>query len=182
MVGFVRAVLRATALALAVLAVVLTQTALAEGPTNNQIRQAAAEAQGSGDTWATINVCQSWGIYKGGQLGIRGQMPALGLDAQLRMTIHLAYWSQLHERYEPIPGPSGTSNITLGTFSSGVQQAGMLYNFAGSGGRLAASVDFLWVRDGRVIAQTTRFVSAGHPDADYGQPANLSAAQCTLGS
>jgi hypothetical protein len=177
----VRAVLKVTALAIAVLAVALPQTALGKGPTDDQIRQAADQAQRSGDVWATINVCTSRGTDNGGQLGVRGQMPSLGVDAQLRMTVHLSYWSQLHERYLPIPGPSGSSYLSLGTSSTGLQQAGMLYDFGGSAGMLAASIDFTWIRDGQVIADTARFVTGGHPDADYGSPAHYSASQCRLG-
>jgi hypothetical protein len=177
-VGLVRAALLATA---AAFVVVLPSPALAKGPSAKQIQRAAARAERSSSLWATINICSSHGTGKGGELGVRGQMPSLGFPATLRMTVQLGYWSQKHERFMPIPGSSGTSNLSVGSSSTGLEQDGVVFGFDDSAGLLDASVYFSWTRNGKVIAETDRITTAGHRDADYGQPAHFSASSCRLG-
>jgi hypothetical protein len=178
MVRGMRAALLATA---AALSVVLPTAALAKGPSASQIHRAAARAERSSSLWSTVNICSSRGAGKGGQLGVRGQMPSLGFAATLRMTVQLGYWNQKHERFMAIPSSSAASNLSLGSSSTGLQQDGVVFGFDDSGGLLNASVDFTWTRNGRVIAETQRFTTAGHRDADYGRPAHYSAAACRLG-
>lgn len=175
----VRAALLATAATIVV--IVLPAPAVARDPSAKQVSSAVSRAERSSSLWATINICASDGTGRGGQLGVRGQMPALGFASTLRMTVALRYWSRKHERFEPIGGAEATSNLLLGAASSGRQQDGMLYRFRGSTGLLDASIDFTWTRRGRVIAQADRVATAGHPDADYGRPAHYSAAHCLLG-
>jgi hypothetical protein len=165
---------------IAALCVALPAPALAGGPSAKQIHQAASRAERSGALWATINICSSHGAGKGGELGVRGQMPSLGFASTLRMTVHLGYWSQKHERFMPIPGPSAVANLSLGSSATGLQQDGVVFGFNDSAGLLNASVDFTWTRGGRVIAESSRITTAGHRDADYSRPAHYSAGNCRL--
>jgi hypothetical protein len=176
----VRAAFTATAAAIAALCVALPAPALAGGPSAKQIRKAASRAERSGSLWATINICTSHGAGKGGELGVRGQMPALGFASTLRMTVQLGYWSPKHERFMPIPGPSAVANLSLGSSATGLQQDGVVFGFNDSAGLLNASVDFTWTRGGRVIAESSRITTAGHRDADYSRPAHYSAGNCRL--
>jgi hypothetical protein len=176
----VRAAFTVTAATLAALCVALPAPALAGGPSVKQIHQAAARAERSGSLWATINICSSHGLGKGGELGVRGQMPSLGFSSTLRMTVQLGYWSQKHERFMAIPGPSAVANLAVGSSSTGLQQDGVVFGFNDSAGLLNASVDFTWTRGGRVIAEASRITTAGHRDADYSRPAHYSAADCRL--
>jgi hypothetical protein len=162
------------------LCVALPAPALAGGPSAKQIHQAASRAEQSGSLWATINICSSHGAGKGGELGVRGQMPSLGFASTLRMTVQLGYWSQKHERFMPIPGPSAVANLSLGSSATGLQQDGVVFGFNDSAGLLNASVDFTWTRGGRVIAESSRITTAGHRDADYSRPAHYSAGNCRL--
>jgi hypothetical protein len=176
----VRAAFTATAATIAALSVALPAPAVAGGPSAKQIRNAASRAERSGSLWATINICSSRGAGKGGELGVRGQMPSLGFASALRMTVQLGYWSQKHERFMPIPGPSAVANLSLGSSSTGLQQDGVVFGFNDSAGLLNASVDFTWTRSGRVIAESSRITTAGHRDADYSRPAHYSAGNCRL--
>jgi hypothetical protein len=180
-VDIVRAALIATAATIAALCLALPARAPAKGPSADQIHRAVSRAEGSSSLWATVNVCSSKGNGRGGELGVRGQMPALGFDATLRMTVKLRFWSQKHERFLPIDGTHATSNLSLGSRSSGLQQDGVIYGFDNRAGLLNASIDFTWTRGGRVIGETSRSTTAGHPDADYAQPAHYSASRCRLG-
>jgi hypothetical protein len=176
----VRAAFTATAATIAALCVALPAPALAGGPSAKQIHQAASRAERSGSLWATINICSSRGAGKGGELGVRGQMPSLGFSSTLRMTVQLGYWSQKHERFMAIPGPSAVANLSLGSSATGLQQDGVVFGFSDSAGLLNASVDFTWTRGGRVIAESSRITTAGHRDADYSRPAHYSAGDCRL--
>jgi hypothetical protein len=176
----VRSALLATAAVIAALSVTATAPALARGPSARQIHGAVPRAEQSSALWATINICSSRGTGTGGEVGIRGQMPSLGFSSTLRMTVQLGYWSQKHERFMAIPGPSAVANLSLGSSSLGLQQDGVVFGFNDSAGLLTAWVDFTWTRDGRVIAEASRITTAGHHDADYGQPAHYSAGDCRL--
>ena len=175
-----RAAFLATAATIATLGVSLPAPALAHGPSASQIHRAASRAERSGSLWATVNICSSRGTGKGGELGVRGQMPSLGFASTLRMTVQLGYWSQKHERFMAIPGPSAAANLSLGSSSTGLQQDGVVFGFNDSAGLLNASVDFTWTRGGRVIAESSRITTAGHHDADYSRPAHYSAGDCRL--
>jgi hypothetical protein len=179
-VGIVRAAFLTTAATIATLCLTATAPALAQGPSAKQIHQAASRAERSGSLWATVNICSSHGTGKGGELGVRGQMPSLGFSSTLRMTVQLGYWSQKHERFMPIPGPSAVANLALGSSSTGLQQDGVVFGFNDSAGLLNAAVDFTWTRAGRVIAEASRITTAGHRDADYSRPAHYSAGNCRL--
>lgn len=170
----------ATAATIAAFWVALPAPALAGGPSAKQIQQAATRAERSGSLWATINICSSNGAGKGGELGVRGQMPSLGFSSTLRMTVQLGYWSQKHERFMAIPGTSAVANLSLGSSSRGLQQDGVVFGFKNSAGLLHASVDFTWTRGGRVIADAGRITTAGHRDADYSRPPHYSAGTCRL--
>lgn len=175
-----RAAFTATAATIAALCVALPTAALAGGPSAKQIRQAASRAERSSSLWATINICSSHGSGKGGELGVRGQMPSLGFSSTLRMTVQLGYWSQKHERFMAIPGPSAVANLAVGASSTGLQQDGVVFGFDDSAGLINASIDFTWSRGGRVIAEASRITTAGHHDADYSRPAHYSASNCRL--
>jgi hypothetical protein len=171
----------AVAVAVVVLVAALPAPALAGGPSAKQIRAAVAHAERSSSLWATINICSSRGKGRGGELGVRGQMPALGFSSTMRMTIQLGSWSEKHKRFVPIDGPTATKSLSLASSSSGMEQGGMAFGFTGSAGLLNATIDFSWSRGGRLLAQTSSPTTAGHRDADYSRPAHFSASQCRLG-
>ena len=55
-----------------------------------------------------------------------------------------------------------------------------MFPFNAHTGLLNATITFSWTRDGKVVGQTRRRTTAGHPNADYGSPPRYSAAQCTI--
>ena len=114
-------------LCLGVAAVVPTVASAAGNPTQSQIPAAVRRAEGSRDLWATVNICNSrrYPDY----LGVRGQMPSLGFPAWLSMRVQLLYYDHIKKSYVPVPS-RGTKLIRLGRSSSGLQQAGALFQFA----------------------------------------------------
>jgi hypothetical protein len=141
-----------------------------------QIRGAVDGAQASNSLWATVNACNAPGGSD--SIGIRGQMPALGLPAALSMTVQIDYWSAKDKSFLPAPGASRT--ISLGESSTGLHQAGVSFPFAHGSGVFSGTVTFRWVRGATLVAAATREVTSGHPDADFGSPAGFSAARCSI--
>ncbi|HEX8976973.1 MAG TPA: hypothetical protein VF781_10710 [Solirubrobacteraceae bacterium] len=148
-------------------------------PSPARLRAAVRRAESSSSLWATINICD---VRDQGSrdLGIRGQMPALGFPAWLSMNIKLYYFSTSKNQFLPVP-TLGTKLVRLGRFSSGLQQGGALFQFAPQPQpTFKATVTFIWRRSGRLLGETTRTTTAGHPNADYARPPHYSAATCKI--
>jgi hypothetical protein len=175
----VRVALATTVLAVWVVAVCFSAPALASsGPSGAQVRRAVSRAESSRSLWATINICNSR-TYPDA-LGVRGQMPTLGFAAVLSMRIQIDYYSSPKKRFVPIPGSTARRQVSLGRWSSNLQQAGEVFPFKAHAGLLNATIQFTWMRAGKVIGQITRQTTAGHKDADYASPPHYSAAQCQI--
>jgi hypothetical protein len=174
----VRVALATTVLALGVAAVVPVVPARASGrnPTRAQISRAVKRAKGSGSLWATVNICDT--RRHPNTLGIRAQMPALGFPSWLSFQIQLNYYSASKRRFVPIS--KGSMLIRLGRWSHGLQQAGASFAFKPHTGLLNATVNFIWRRSGRLLGQTRRTTTGGHPRADFGNPPHFSAKQCRI--
>ena len=145
----------------------------ATGPSPSQIRAALRTATHSRQLWATINSCDPHG---NGEIGIRGQMPALTFPAHLLMVVTVATFSPSAHRYEPL---KGSWKLGGRVFDRGaVVQEGITLKWSGAV-RAIAHIRFEWFRDGRLLGTTTRVTRAGHRD-DKGSPAGFSAAACSI--
>jgi hypothetical protein len=171
-----RAALATTVLAAAVLVTLAAAAAAAVGP--RRIAAAVSKAERSPSLWATVNICSS--RRDPDSLGIRGQMPTLGFPASLSMVIQVDYWSTATKRFVPIHSAAATTTLSLGEQSTGLQQDGAIFPFKAHTGLLNATITFTWRRAGKLLGETERRTTAGHPDADYGSPPHFSAAQCTI--
>ena len=113
-------------------------------------------------------------------MGVRGQMPALGFDATLSMTVQLRQYDTADKRYVFVRGATARHMSTLGGVRTGVNQAGAEFPYATDTGELDAIVTFTWTRDGRRLARVTRATTGGHPTAAFSTPRGYSAARCRL--
>ncbi|HWE08075.1 MAG TPA: hypothetical protein VG325_01895 [Solirubrobacteraceae bacterium] len=173
-----RAALATTVLATA-LAVGIALPASAKPPTKRQIAQAVSAAERSRLLWATINICNS--PTHRDKIGVRGQMPSLGIAATMEMTFTLNAWSTATSRFEPINSPNAVDRIPVGTHAHTLEQDGTIFPFQkGTTGLWNATVVFTWKRNGKVVGQTHRRTTAGHRDAYFGSPPHYSAAQCRI--
>jgi hypothetical protein len=154
-----------------------------KAPTRAQVHRAVARARRSKQLWATINVCQVKGRHgaKGGDVGVRGQMPTLGFSSSLSMTIQLNQWSTKTKAFSPLSFKTARTTVSPGTFATNLHQDGAVFPFGGPAGLLDATVTFHWSRGGEVIGSATRLTAAGHHDAAGSRPRHYSAAQCRLG-
>jgi hypothetical protein len=175
-----RVTLATTVLALAVIAspsLTLAKSA-SHAPSAARIRSAVRGAERSSSLWATINICDS--RRHPNELGVRGQMPALGFSASLSMVVQVDSYSATTKRFVPIPSPQATAKLPIGTVSSLVEQDGQVFPFKPHSGLLNATITFTWTRAGKVLGQTKRRTTAGHKSADFGSPPHFSAAQCKI--
>jgi hypothetical protein len=171
-----RAALVTTVLVAAVLVAAGSASAGTVGP--GQIARAVRRAEQSRSLWATVNICDSR-KYRN-DLGVRGQMPALGFSSTLYMVVQVNYWSQTQQRFLPIQSNLATTRLSLGSSANGLQQDGAVFPFSAHTGLLDATFTFIWSRGGKVIGQTVRRTTAGHNDADHGSPPHYSAARCRI--
>jgi hypothetical protein len=145
-------------------------------PTSAQVRLAVQRAERSGALWATVNICNT--RRDPDRIGIRGQMPSLGFPASLSMDIQVDYLSQANHRFKLVPGASRAIGFRATT---GLHQEGANWRFTPNTGTLSATITFTWSSlAGKVLARATHAATAGHPDADFGDPPHFSAAQCTI--
>lgn len=146
-------------------------------PTAAQIRQAVRRAESSRNLWSTVNICNA-PRYRD-VIGIRGQMPALGFPASLSMNVQVDYFSQQQHQFV-VDTLVRLKPLKLGDLATGRHQAGVSLRFSPHAGRLSGTVTFTWRRAGKVIGQTKRPTTPGHPGADFGHPEHYSAGECTI--
>jgi hypothetical protein len=144
-------------------------------PSPAKIKRDVAAATSSKTLWSTVNVCNTKDHPD--EIGIRGQMPALGFATQLSMTVRLKYYDFAKHRFEPIPHVS--KSLSLGTVTNGTVQDGALFRF-NPPVILSGTVTFDWLLDGKVIGSATRSTSHGDKGVDDSDPENYSAATCRM--
>ena len=145
-------------------------------PTSGQIAKAIKNAEASKSLWATVNLCNT--KHHRYTIGIRGQMPALGFAAWLSMRIQLNYYSASKRKFLPLTDASKL--VRLGRIGHGLQQAGQVWTYGPHAGLFNARIQFVWRRSGKLLGQTSRRTTAGHPGAAFGDPAHYSAKQCLI--
>ncbi len=148
-------------------------------PTAAQIRRAVQNAERSSYLWATVNVCKRH-AGKGGLIGIRGEMTALGFGATLSMTVQLRQYDSARSSFIVVKGATATRTETLGMLTTGVHQDGAEFHYSAGTGLLDATVTFTWTRDGDRLARVTRTTTGGHHSAAFADPKGYSAASCRL--
>jgi hypothetical protein len=145
-------------------------------PSRGQVRKAVRAAERSRDLWATVNICNTRAYPHA--FGIRGQMPALGFKADLRMTFEIDYFSAARHAYRPLAGVA--NKLDLGSAAKGTYQGGVRFDFKPHSGQLRGRVVFAWRYHGRTVGRATELTTAGHPGARYGNPRSYSRASCTI--
>jgi hypothetical protein len=178
MVIFVRVALATTVLALGVagMGTAGSAQAVSSNPSAAQIQRAVKRAEASKSLWATVNMCDI--KVKGGyEIGVRGQMPALGFPAWLSMRVQLNYYSAKKARF--VPAQHASTLLRLGRFSHGLQQVGATFTYPPAG-LFNARIDFIWRREGKLLGQSSRRTTSGHPNAAYGDPKHFSAKECRI--
>jgi hypothetical protein len=145
-------------------------------PSPRPVQAAVSRAEASSSTWATVNICNTSGHPN--TIGIRAQMPSLGVTAQLSMVFEVEYWSSHSKTYKLVPG--SVRSVSLGSSRLGLRQSGITLPLTPHAGTLRGVVSLHWALGGRTVGSTTRVTTAGHPDADFGDPLHHSSATCAM--
>jgi hypothetical protein len=157
-----------------------------KGPTAAQkaaqkLKAAVAATEHSSDLWATVNVCTFDATSDQYEVGIRGQMPSLGLPATLSMDISVAYWNG--SAFAPVPG-SASQLVSLGKGTHGIHQSGVNFTFtppaAGSTYVVRGTIIFEWKVGSKVVGKVTRNTGHGYANVGFSNPPGYSAGTCTL--
>ncbi len=156
-----------------------TTTSPSPTPTTAQIRRAVTGAERSSYLWATINICRPR-ARRGGLVGVRGEMGALGFRSTLTMSVQLRQYDSKRRSFVPLRASTATRAVTVGTFRTGVHQDGAEFHYSSDTGLLDATITFTWTRDGRRLGRVTRTTSSGHHDAAFAEPTGHSTASCRL--
>ena len=141
-------------------------------------------ARGDSDTWATVNVCDTVGHPDG--IGIRGSMPGTGdRDDELFMRVQVQYLRRSDGTWQGMGRGADTGFVDLGSGAAKVRQSGRTFTIdPPATGRpaflLRGLVTFEWRREGLVTRRARRTTTGGHPDAIGADPANFSAASCSI--
>lgn len=139
----------------------------------------SARADSTKDLWATVNVCDTG--KRPDTIGIRASMPGAPRGARLAMRFRVQY--QDGAAWKDVKGASsGWRFIGLGRGLPA--ESGWSFAFADppSPVMLRGVVQLRWRRGGNVVRLTELDTEAGHRSKAGADPADYSAASCTLGS
>jgi hypothetical protein len=157
------------ALAASVLLLALTPAAAAR----------AAAPQQAGDLWATVNFCDT--AKHPDAIGIRASMPGLPKGVRLQMRFRVQFrdgdvWRDVAD------ADSGWR--MLGIAKGTPVETGWSFMFAQptTPVTLRGVVRYRWRRGDALPRQSELITAAGHQSSAGGDPADYSAATCTLGS
>lgn len=133
--------------------------------------------------WATVNVCDTQ--KHPDQFGVRGSMAGLGTRrTHLYMRIQVQF--QLGDGTWRDLKTSGDSGwLDAGKTTLRRRQVGQTFTITpptqGTGAYvLRARVAFEWRRGSKVLKHASAYTTAGHHDAEDGDPAGYSAATCAI--
>ncbi len=145
-------------------------------PTPAQVRAAVSRAEHSRRLWATINICNT--AAHPNTVGIRGQMPALGFAARLRMVFGIDLWGPTGGGFKALKGVAQPSED--GGQRGGTWQTGVLLRFPPHTGLVRGRVRFEWRMGSRTIGHLDEVTHPGHTDARYSDPSGFSSGRCRL--
>ncbi|HWF72567.1 MAG TPA: hypothetical protein VG186_04435 [Solirubrobacteraceae bacterium] len=153
-----------------------------KGPTAAQKLAAAVKtAEHSPDLWATVNVCTSMPAPTNDSVGIRGQMPSLGVPATLSMNISVSYWDGSAFATPPMPV---TDTISLGMGTHGLHQGGVNFTIIpptpGATYVVRGAITFEWKIGTKVVGKVTKNTGHGYANVGFSSPPGFSAGTCTL--
>jgi hypothetical protein len=175
--------IRAAQLAVAFALLLVPVTAAAStAPSKNQAESGAKthSLYQSRNLWATLDICDP--ADRPHAVGVRGSMPSDGHSKDtMYMRFQLQYLDSTTQKWVDLGKSSDSGFITLGSAVT-ARQAGRTFELVPSTGTytLRGYVEFQWRRANKTVHEVARATSAGHTSLAGADPANFSAATCTL--
>jgi hypothetical protein len=129
--------------------------------------------------WATVNVCNS--AKRPDAIGIRASMP--GAPKGTRMAMRFRVQFKTDDGWQDVKGAASRWQ-PVGTARGLAAESGWSFTFAhpSSPVTLRGMVQLRWRKAGTVVRQAELATEAGHRSSAGADPADYSAATCTLGS
>ena len=141
----------------------------------------APSAAGAKDVapWATVNVCDS--AKRPDAIGIRASMP--GVPKGTRMAMRFRVQFKTGDGWQDVKGAASRWQ-PVGVARGSAIESGWSFTFAhpSSPVTLRGMVQLRWRKGGAVVRQIELPTEAGHRSSAGADPADYSAATCTLGS
>jgi hypothetical protein len=132
--------------------------------------------------WATVNVCDT--PDHPDTVGIRGSMPGSGDPAEkMFMRFQLQYFNAQDKRWHNIGATGDSGRISVGSSKYRARQTGRNFTVRppGIGGfQLRGAVTFEWVKGTKIVRRARSRTRSGHPATVGADPADFSAATCTV--
>jgi hypothetical protein len=140
---------------------------------------AAASAKEPADLWATVNVCDT--VKQPDAIGIRAAMPGLPKGTRMAMRFRAQY--KTDAGWQDVKGASSGWQ-PVGSAHGTEAESGWSFSFArpSSAITLRGMVQLRWRRGAAIVRQAELPTEAGHRSSAGADPADYSAATCTLGS
>jgi hypothetical protein len=137
----------------------------------------------SKELWATIDVCSP--ADQPNTLGVRGSMPGDGKPHdRMYMSFRVQYHDGSTKRWVNLASDANAPFVAVGGGGAS-RQDGTSFQITPVAGKpaflLRGVVDFQWRRGRMVVLSVSRATSAGHRSLAGADPANFSAASCSLG-
>jgi hypothetical protein len=129
--------------------------------------------------WATVNVCDT--AKRPDAIGIRASMPGAPKGARMAMRFRVQF--KTADGWQDVKG-SASRWQAVGTARGSAAESGWSFTFAhpSSAVTLRGMVQLRWRKGGSVQRQVELPTEAGHRSSAGADPADYSAATCTLGS
>lgn len=132
--------------------------------------------------WATINACNP--TDHPGTVGVRGSMPGDGRkDEKMYMRFRLQYLDPNTHQWQFVSQNADSGFLLAGSARYRALQSGRSFQIVATPGQpyqLRGAVTVQW-RRGRTVVRSARIhTTAGHRDAQGGDPKGFSAGTCTI--
>ena len=129
--------------------------------------------------WATVNVCDS--AKRPDAIGIRASMPGVPKGARMAMRFRVQFKTE--NGWQDVKGAASRWQ-PVGVARGAAAESGWSFTFAhpSSPVTLRGMVQLRWRKGGAVVRQLELPTEAGHRSSAGADPADYSAATCTLGS
>jgi len=129
--------------------------------------------------WATVNVCDT--AKRPDAIGIRASMPGVPKGARMAMRFRVQF--KTADGWQDVKGAASRWQF-VGTSRGTATESGWSFTFAhpSSPVTLRGIVQLRWRKAGAIVRQAELATEAGHRSSAGADPADYSAATCTLGS
>ena len=129
--------------------------------------------------WATVNVCDS--AKRPDAIGIRASMPGVPKGARMAMRFRVQFKTK--DGWQDVKGAASRWQ-QVGTSNGLATESGWSFTFAHPSSQvtLRGMVQLRWRKGATVLKQIELPTEAGHRSSAGADPADYSAATCTLGS